>query len=73
MEKVMQTETTNPTTGQSSQPTQTMNPNTQSQPVIKKMPTGTAKKNFSMVVIAILVVLAGVGTGWKLSGVSACS
>lgn len=36
--------------------------------VLKKFPKLDFKSNMSLIVVAVLVVLAGVGTGWLLSG-----
>ncbi|MEK7525995.1 MAG: hypothetical protein AAB546_00785 [Patescibacteria group bacterium] len=75
MEKVIHTDVVLPVI--SSQATQSTQPvssgNQLLQPIIKKMPVNNVKKNLPLVAIAILVILAGIGTGWKLSGANAGS
>ncbi|MBX4205744.1 hypothetical protein KW795_00950 [Candidatus Microgenomates bacterium] len=45
--------------------------NSQPNPMMKKVNTGSSGKNkYLMVVVAVLVVLAGVAIGWKMSGSS---
>lgn len=41
---------------------------TEKEHIMKKFPKNNKKKNLSLVLISALVVLAGVGTGWLLSG-----
>lgn len=45
-------------------------PISNNQPVMRKVNTTSPKSGMILAIVAILVVLAGVGTGWKLSGAS---
>lgn len=65
MEKVIHTSST-----QSSAPQMPTQPMQNNNPVVKKVNLNSSKAGLKMAIIAILVILAGIGTGFKLSGTS---